>query len=112
MRKPYRERAVEKKKQEWAGMEKKLKTDKLRIGSLLFVHLALFIFLSWHGWGGSAFSFAPFVYLLLAMVLFPVGALVLAFVMNVDVSGAFRDVRDIHGKINDFKARRGIEDGR
>jgi hypothetical protein len=111
MRKPFRERAAEKERLEWEATKKEMKKTKLRTCSVLFAQLALFLFLSWHGWNGSAFIFEPPVYFLLILSLLPVGALLLALVMGEAVLGAFREIRDVREKIDDFKARRGIENG-
>jgi hypothetical protein len=111
MRKPYRERAAERENMEWTGMAKKLKSDRLLTCFMLFVQIALLLAMSWHGWDGSAFSFSPPAYLLLALLSFPAGALVLALVTGNAVLGVFRDMRDMKRKMNDFKEKRGIRDG-
>jgi hypothetical protein len=106
MRKPYRQRAEERENVKWEDMTKKLKSDRQRACCMLFVSLALFLGMSWHRWDGSVFSFSPPAYFLLALILFPVGMLVLSIVMGSAVFDVFREVRAMKREIRDFKARR------
>jgi hypothetical protein len=95
----------------WESMAKKLKSDRVRSCLMLFVQLACFLAISWHGWDGSVFSLSPAAYLLLAPISFSIGGLVLALATGCAVLGVFRDMRDMKRKMGDFKARRGIGDG-
>ena len=112
MRKPYRQRAEERERVEWESMTEKLKSDRRRACCMLSVSLALFLGISRHGWNGSVFSFSPFAYFLLALILFPVGMLVLSIVMGSAVFDVFREVRAMKREIRDSKARKCINDGR
>ena len=110
MRKPYRERAEERENVKWEGMVEKLKSDRRRACCMLSVSLALFLGMSWHGWNGSVFSFSPFAYFLLVLILFPVGMLVLSIVMGSAVFDAFREIRAMKREIRDSRARKCIGD--
>ncbi|MDR1020596.1 MAG: hypothetical protein LBL73_07555 [Synergistaceae bacterium] len=111
MRKPYKERAKSRETLQWESMKRNLKLDRLFICLMLSAHIALFLVMSRYGWDGSVFSFSPPAYLVLTMILVPVGALVLILVTGSAVYDAFREVRAIQQKIEDFKARHGVSDG-